>query len=113
MSTTSGSCRRCARSNRWVAEVRSLAREFLGLMHRRRLREFDRWLERLSKYGAPEMRSFAKSLRDDLAAVRAAFMLPWSDGQTKGHVNRLKYLKRQMYGRASIELLRLRVLRPN
>ncbi|MDM0053749.1 transposase [Variovorax sp. J22R115] len=96
-----------------VAEVRSLAREFLGLMHRRRPREFDRWLERLSKCSAPEMRSFAKSLRNDLAAVRAAFMLPWSNGQTEGHVNRLKYLKRQMYGRASIELLRLRVLRPN
>lgn len=56
-----------------VAEVRSLAREFLGLMHRRRPREFDRWLERLSECGAPEMRSFAKSLRNDLAAVRAAF----------------------------------------
>ncbi|WP_309969110.1 transposase [Variovorax guangxiensis] len=93
-----------------VAEVRSIAREFLGLMHRRRLREFDRWLERLSQCSAPEMRSFARSLRSDLAAVRAAFTLPWSNGQAEGHVNRLKYLKRQMYGRASLELLRLRVL---
>jgi transposase len=57
-----------------------------------------------------EMRGFARSLRRDLAAVRAAFTLPWSNGQTEGHVNRLKYLKRQMYGRASVELLRLRVL---
>ncbi|WP_371827444.1 transposase [Cupriavidus sp. KK10] len=48
-------------------------------------------------------------LRADLPAVRAAFKLPWSNGQTEGHVNRLKFLKRQMYGRASIELLRLRV----
>lgn len=96
-----------------VAEVRSLAREFLGLMHRRRPREFDRWLKRLSRCSAPEMRSFAKSLQHDLAAVRAAFMLPWSNGQTEGHVNRLKFLKRQMYGRASVELLRIRVLGPN
>ncbi|WP_162571625.1 ISL3 family transposase [Variovorax sp. SRS16] len=96
-----------------VAEVRSLAREFLGLMHRRRPREFDRWLERLSKCSAPEMQNFARSLRHDLAAVRAAFTLPWSNGQTEGHVNRLKFLKRQMYGRASVELLRLRVLGPS
>ena len=95
---------------RVVAEVRSLAREFLGLMQRRRPREFGCWLDRLSECGAPEMRSFAKSLRNDLAAVRAAFTLPWSNGQTEGHVNRLKYLKRQMYGRASVELPRLRVL---
>jgi len=96
-----------------VAEVRSLAREFLGLMHRRRPREFDRWLTRLSKCSAPEMRSFASSLRSDLAAVRAAFTLPWSNGQTEGHVNRLKFLKRQMYGRASVALIRLRVLGKN
>ncbi len=49
-----------------VAEVRSLAHEFLGLMHRRRPREFDRWLTCLSKCSAPEMRSFASSLRSDL-----------------------------------------------
>jgi transposase len=62
---------------------------------------------------APEMKSFARSLRADLPAVRAAFTLPWSTGQTEGHVNRLKFLKRQMYGRASVELLRLRVLGKN
>ena len=96
-----------------VTEVRSLSRQFLGIMHRRRPKEFDRWLQRLSRCEAPEMRSFARSLRADLPAVRAAFTLPWSNGQTEGHVNRLKFLKRQMYGRASIDLLRLRVLNPN
>ena len=95
-----------------VAEVRSLSRQFLGIMHRRRPREFDRWLNRLSRCDAPEMKSFARSLRADLPAVRAAFRLPWSNGQTEGHVNRLKFLKRQMYGRAGIDLLRSRVLRP-
>ncbi|WP_116323885.1 MULTISPECIES: ISL3 family transposase [unclassified Cupriavidus] len=96
-----------------VGEVRSLAREFLGLMHRRSVRHFDRWFKRLSCCDAAEMRGFAQSLRADLPAVRAAFTLPWSNGQTEGHVNRLKLLKRQMYGRANIELLRLRVLKPS
>lgn len=93
-----------------VAQVRSLSRQFLGIMHRRRTGEFDRWLTQLSRCEAPEMKSFARSLQADLPAVRAAFRLPWSNGQTEGHVNRLKFLKRQMYGRASVELLRLRVL---
>uniref|UniRef100_UPI003594282D transposase n=1 Tax=Cupriavidus pinatubonensis TaxID=248026 RepID=UPI003594282D len=59
-------------------------------------RNRDRWLKRLSRCDAAEMRRFAKSLRADLPAVRAAFMVPWSNGQTEGHVNRLKFLKRQM-----------------
>ena len=61
----------------------------------------------------PELRRFAASLRADLDAVRAAFSSRWSSGQVEGYVNRLKFLKRQMYGRASLELLRLRVLHPN
>jgi len=96
-----------------VGEVRSLARKFFGLMHRRSPRQFDRWLMRLSRRDAAEMCRFAQSLRADTPAVRAAFRLPWSNGQTEGHVNRLKFLKRQMYGRATIDLLRLRVLKSN
>ncbi|WP_234825191.1 ISL3 family transposase [Cupriavidus necator] len=71
-----------------VGEVRSLAREFLGLMHRRSVLHFDRWLKRLSCCDAEEMRRFAQSLSADLPAVRAAFRLQWSNGQTEGHVNR-------------------------
>jgi len=53
--------------------------------------------------------SFAESLRKDLPAVRAALMLPWSNGQTEGQVHRLKLIKRQMYGRAKFDLLAQRV----
>jgi hypothetical protein len=60
-----------------VAEVRSLTRQFLGIMHRRRPEEFDSWLERLERCGVKEMQGFAVSLRSDLPAVRAAFTLPW------------------------------------
>jgi transposase len=96
-----------------VDVVRNLTRQFLGLMHRRRPREFDAWLKRPERCGVTELERLAASLRSDLPAVRAAFKLPRSNGQTEGHVNRLKFLKRQMYGRASIDLLRLRVLNPN
>ena len=54
--------------------------------------------------------SFARGLRSDYAAVAAALREPWSNGQTEGQINRLKTLKRQMYGRANIELLRARLI---
>lgn len=53
--------------------------------------------------------SFARGLRSDHAAVAAALREPWSNGQTEGQINRLKTLKRQMYGRANIDLLRARL----
>jgi transposase len=54
--------------------------------------------------------TFAAGLHQDGAAVRAALTLPWSSGQAEGQINRLKLLKRQMYGRANLDLLRRRTL---
>ena len=56
------------------------------------------------------VKAFAQSLSQDLAAVRAALTLPWSTSPVEGHINRLKTVKRQMYGRASFDLLRQRLL---
>ena len=56
------------------------------------------------------METFAAGLEHDGAAVRAALTTPWSNGQTKDQVNRLKTLKRQMYGRAGLDPLRRRML---
>jgi transposase len=96
-----------------IAQASSLAREFLGLIHRRDVAGFDRWLARARDGKAPEIRRFAGSMTADLSAVRAAFESPWSSGQVEGQINRLKFLKRQMYGRAKLDLLRARVLHPN
>lgn len=90
-----------------LARVRELAHAF-----RRMLREHDgsaleAWL---SPAEASLLRGFASSLRTDWAAVRGAVELPWSNGQTEGQVNRLKLIKRSMYGRAGFDLLRERVL---
>ena len=56
------------------------------------------------------MRRFAITLQHDIAAVRNAISEPWSNGQTEGQINRLKTLKRAMYGRSGVELLRARLL---
>jgi transposase len=53
---------------------------------------------------------FARALGRDLAAVKLALTTKWSTGLLEGHINRLKMIKRQMYGRAGFELLRARVL---
>ena len=96
-----------------VAKARTLAHRFLGFIHRRDVNGFDRWLPRAQACEIPELQRFAAGLQADLSAVRAAFSSPWSSGQVEGQINRLKYLKRQMYGRAKLDLLRIRVLHPN
>ena len=59
---------------------------------------------------AHAIRSFVRNLRQDIDAVRNAILEPWSNGQVEGQINRLKTLKRSMYGRASVELLRARMM---
>ncbi|MEO0429712.1 MAG: transposase, partial [Pseudomonadota bacterium] len=54
--------------------------------------------------------SFARGLATDRDAVAAAMKEPWSNGQTEGQINRLKTLKRQMYGRAKLDLLKARMI---
>ncbi len=54
--------------------------------------------------------SFVRELRKDVAAVRAALDLPWTTSPAEGQVNRIKLIKRTMYGRAGFDLLRARVL---
>ncbi|GIH08883.1 hypothetical protein Rhe02_69500 [Rhizocola hellebori] len=57
-----------------------------------------------------ELHTFARGIRQDYAAVRNGLSLPHSSGACEGNVNRLKSLKRQMFGRANFDLLRKRVL---
>ena len=69
------------------------------------------WLDGAIHETAPkELRNFAKGVLRDSSAIVAAITLPWSNGQTEGQVNRLKTVKRQMYGRGFFDLLRLRFL---
>ncbi len=93
-----------------VGTAITLAEEFAGMIRQRQVEQFDSWLERASRSGLPAFHSFATGLRQDEAAVRAALSLPSSNGPTEGHINRLKCLKRQMYGRAKLDLLRQRLL---
>lgn len=68
--------------------------------------EIDPWM---TEAGASLIASFATGITKDKAAVRAAIVEPWSNGQTEGQITKLKLVKRQMYGRAKIDLLQARL----
>ena len=93
-----------------LAEAASLARRFVTMVRERKSEELDSWLEQASASPLQELRRFALGLRAEYAAMHAALSEPWSTGQVEGQITRLKLLKRQMDGRAKIDLLRLRVL---
>jgi transposase len=93
-----------------AATAYPLVQAFQTLLREHRVEQLDSWLGQARTCGVRELRRFALGLQQDYAAVRAALEYPWSQGQVEGQVNRLKQLKRQMYGRAKFDLLRLRVL---
>jgi DNA-binding NarL/FixJ family response regulator len=88
----------------------TLVSEFVRIMKQRQVEELEGWLTRAAHSQVPELQRFAAGVCRDEAAVRAACTTDVSNGQVEGQVTRLKLLKRQMYGRANFDLLRLRVL---
>ncbi len=90
--------------------VRQLAMRFRALLKVRGTEPLEKWLSDATHSGIHGMRQCADTLWRDLAAVHNAISEPWSNGQTEGQINRLKTLKRAMYGRAAVELLRARML---
>jgi transposase len=106
--------------DREAASVAGLARRFTELVRGRgagrklgsdaALVGLEAWLADARTSGVRAVETFAAGLEQDRAAVRAALTTPWSNGQTEGQITRLKLLKRQMYGRAGLDLLRRRTL---
>ena len=88
-----------------------LANEFGRIVRDGDLPALEPWLLAAESSHLGEFARFALVLRRDLPAVEAALTCDWSNGQTEGQINRLKMLKRQMYGRASLDLLKRRFLR--
>ncbi len=87
-----------------------LAQAFMQMLREQTGAQLDAWLSEAEASHLPELESFARGIRQDQAAVLAGLTLPWSQGPLEGHVNRLKLIKRSMYGRAKLPLLHARVL---
>ena len=92
------------------ATMRALAMRFNGILRGRRSDHLQAWIDDAIDTNLSPIMRFARTLHRDIGAVRNAIEMPWSNGQTEGQINRLKTLKRAMYGRAGPELLRARML---
>lgn len=92
--------------NRWY----KLAQQFMALLRERDLGALDAWLTAVTEDGSGAMKRFASGLRSDYSEVAAALTYEWSNGPTEGHINKLKLIKRQMFGRAKLDLLRKRIM---
>ena len=96
----------CPHLDALAAHVTEFAKILTGL-HGEQL---DAWIAQASAGDQPDLRSFITGLKRDYQAVLNGLTLPYSSGKVEGNVNRIKMLKRQMYGRARFDLLRKRVL---
>src|SRR5262249_25163364 len=94
-----------------VAEAMDLAQDFAGLVRQRQPERLDPWLTRAMASTLEAFHRFAPGLQEDYEAVKAGVTLPWSTSPVEGHINRLKMVKRQMFGRARLDLLSRRFLR--
>ena len=92
------------------ATMRALAMRFRGILHGGDVEKLTAWLHDADRSALYGIRRFVHTLRQDLPAVRNAITETWSNGQAEGQINRLKMLKRAMYGRAGIDLLRARMI---
>ena len=102
--------RQCRRAEGGIGGVHheALAGRFRDLLRGRTVEKLD-WRSYARHCGIYAMRCFARTLRQNIEAVHNAVLEPWSNGRAEGQINRLKTLKRSMYGRAGIELLRARM----
>ena len=94
-----------------VAEAIDLAQDFPTRVRQRQPTQLDPWLTRATTSTLEALRRFATGLYEDYEAIKAGGTLPWSTSPVEGHINRLKMLKRQMFGRARLDLLSRRFVR--
>lgn len=99
----------CQRSPQ-IKRAQELALSFTEMVRGRRVEKLHNWLTAALESRLPEFSSFYNGIIRDMEAVRAALSCEWSQGQVEGQVNRLKMIKRQMYGRAKFDLLRAKVV---
>ena len=93
-----------------LIHVQQLVQQGTAMIRQRQAADLDAWLQTCHASPSVEVQNFVDVLQRDYAAVKAALMLPWSNGPVEGHINRLKLIKRSGYGRMQLALLRQRVL---
>ena len=98
------------RQNKEIKIASELAIQFREMMENKRGNYLDKLIKQVFQSAGRELTQFAHTMMKDYDAIKNALTLPWSNGQVEGQINKLKTIKRQMYGRASFALLRKRLL---
>jgi transposase len=93
------------------AQAITLAQGFAQLLRARQPERLEAWFQQAATSSLGVFRRLAKSFQRDYAAIKAGVTLPWSSGPVEGHINRLKMLKRHMFGQAHLDLLSRRFVR--
>lgn len=96
--------------NTEIKVIQDLTLSFQQMLKTRNVALLDNWIARVESNNLPEFNSFVKGIARDEEAVRNGLTYHWNSGQVEGQVNRLKMIKRQMFGRANFDLLKQRVL---
>lgn len=93
-----------------LSELYSLVKEFYGVIFSKKPEKLDIWIESAKKYDIPELQTFIEGILKDLKAIKNGITYPYNNGLAEGSVNKIKVIKRIMYGRNSFDLLKSKVL---
>ena len=98
------------KKNSLIKKLRKQVRLFKEILKEGTPELLDNWMEQTLLLKKKKLTSFVRGLKRDIKAVYNAIISTWSSGMVEGNINRLKNIKRQMYGRASLELLKRKVI---
>ena len=95
--------------NKELSEIIDLEREFKTILFSKETEQLELWLEKARHLNIMELNSFVNLIESDIDAVKNAIIYNFSNGLTEGFNNKTKVIKRQMYGRCSFDLLRIKI----
>ena len=87
-----------------------MSKEFKNILFSKKTDKLEIWLKKAKQLDVIELNSFINLIESDIEAVKNAIIYNFSNGLTEGFNNKTKVVKRQMYGRCSFDLLRLKIL---
>ncbi|WCK52515.1 transposase [Aneurinibacillus sp. Ricciae_BoGa-3] len=93
-----------------ILKLDELVGSFRDLFRKRKTDGLCQWIKKYADYDSSYIQSFINGLKQDENAISLSIQEPWSNGVVEGHINRLKMIKRMMYGRAGFQVLKNRVL---
>ena len=93
-----------------LGDLYAAIKEFYEIIYSKHSERLEQWLNKLEKFDIPELQTYANGVKKDIEAVKNGIAFAYNNGLAEGSVNKIKVIKRIMYGRNSFELLKAKVL---